>query len=396
VFLDTVRSQGGCTEIADTMLGRREKMRIGLLVNPIAGMGGRVGLKGTDGVVEEAIRRGAEPVAHGRAVEFLQALSKVNGVDLLVCPREMGEAPATEAGVSFEVVEVSVHETTGPEDTRRCVGALYEAGVRFLVFVGGDGTARDILDAVNARGFEDLMVLGVPSGVKMYSGIFVVNPADAADVIRLAAEGSALPAEFEIMDIDEQAFREDRFVIRLYGYLKAPAVPARFQGAKQASPETIDEHEAQEAIARYIVEQIEEGGSYILGPGTTVKTVADRLGVRKTTLGVDLLQNGEVKNDINEDVILGAVRDFSDAWIVVSPIGHQGMLFGRGNQQISPGIIRRVGKEHILVMCTPSKLRGISGGTLKVDTGDQEVDDMLRGYMRVISDYNEIRLIKVE
>ena len=371
-------------------------MRIGLLVNPIAGMGGRVGLKGTDGVVEEAIRRGAEPVAPGRAVEFLRALSKVKNVDLMVCPGEMGEEPAREAETSFEAVDTDIHETTGPDDTRNCVRALYAAGVRFLVFVGGDGTARDILDAVNEGGFEDLLVLGVPSGVKMYSGIFVVNPADAADVIRLAAEGSALPAEFEIMDIDEEAFREDRFIIRLYGYLKAPAVPARFQGAKQASPETVDEHEAQEAIARYVVEQIEKGGSYILGPGTTVKTLADMLGVQKTTLGVDLLQNGDVRNDVNEELILGAVKDFSCTWIVVSPIGHQGMLFGRGNQQISPGVIRRVGKEHILVICTPSKLRGISGGTLKVDTGEQEVDNMLRGYIRVISDYNEIRLVKVE
>lgn len=371
-------------------------MRIGLLVNPIAGMGGRVGLKGTDGVVEEAIRRGAEPVAHGRAVEFLNALAKVENIDLVVCPGQMGEDSASEAGLDYEVTDVVIAEETGASDTRACVIALSKVGVDLIVFVGGDGTARDILDTVEAHDLDNLMVLGVPSGVKMFSGIFVVNPADAADVIGLAAQGTALPAEFEVMDIDEQAFRDDRFVIRLYGYLKAPAVPARFQGTKQASPETINEHEAQEAIARYVVEQIEKGGTYILGPGTTVKTVTDLLEVKKTTLGVDLLQNGEVQNDVNEETILGAVKDFSDAWIVVSPIGHQGMLFGRGNQQISPGVIRRVGKEHIMVISTPSKLRGIAGGTLKVDTGDSEVDDLLRGYIRVISDYNEIRVIKVE
>jgi predicted polyphosphate/ATP-dependent NAD kinase len=374
----------------------KTELKIGLLVNPIAGMGGRVGLKGTDGVVEEAIRRGAEPVAHGRAVEFLQALAKVGDLELVVCPAQMGEEAATEAGLEFEVADVDIAEETSPTDTHACVLALSDAGVGMVVFVGGDGTARDILDAVEKNKLDELLVLGVPSGVKMYSGIFVVNPADAADVIRLAKQGTARPAEFEVMDIDEQAFRDDRFVIRLYGYLKAPAVPARFQGAKQASPETIDEHEAQEAIARNVVEQIESGGAFILGPGTTVKTVTDLLDVKKTRLGVDLFLNGEIENDVNEERILEAIEDFSDAHIVVSPIGRQGMLFGRGNQQISPGIIRRVGKDNIIVIATPAKLKGIEGESLKVDTGDSDVDDMLRGYIRVISDYNEIRLVKVE
>lgn len=372
------------------------KMRIGLLVNPIAGMGGRVGLKGTDGVVEEARRRGAEPIAHDRALEFLEALSKIEGVDLVVCPGEMGESVAKETSLQYETVDVDISRTTSAADTRACVLALHQASVDLIVFVGGDGTARDILDASNQHGFNDLMVLGVPSGVKMYSGIFVINPADAAEVVRLVSQGAALPADFEVMDADEEAFREDRFIIRLYGYLKGPAVPARFQGAKQASPETIDEHEAQEAIGRYVVEQIEKGGSYILGPGTTVKTVTDLLGLQKTVLGVDLLQNGKIVNDVNEETILDSIADFSEAWIVVSPIGHQGIVFGRGNQQISPGVIRRVGRDHIIVISTPSKLRGVSGGTLKVDTGDAEVDELLRGYIRVITDYNEIRLLKVE
>ena len=370
-------------------------MRVGLLVNPIAGMGGRVGLKGTDGVVEEAIKRGATPIAQDRARAFLDALKNTN-VELVACPGKMGADCAEATGVQFEALAVDISDRTSSEDTKICVKGLYDAGVRLVVFVGGDGTARDILDAVKEHGLDDLMVLGVPSGVKMYSGIFVINPRDAADVIALAAQGSALPAEFEIMDADEQAIREDRFIIRLYGYLKAPAVPARFQGAKQASPETINEHEAQEAIARYIIEKIEKGGTFILGPGTTVKTITDLLDMKKTTLGVDLLHNGSIVNDVNEQVILQKVSDFANAWIVVSPIGHQGMLFGRGNQQISPSVIERVGKEHVLAICTPSKLKGIDGGTLKVDTGDARVDEMLRGYMRVITDYGEIRLVKVE
>ncbi|MFW9925778.1 MAG: ATP-NAD kinase family protein, partial [Candidatus Thorarchaeota archaeon] len=300
------------------------------------------------------------------------------------------------AGLRHEVVDVDIENSTDATDTRECVLSLYEEGIRLLVFVGGDGTARDVLDSVSDYELDDLLVLGVPSGVKMYSGIFVVHPADAAEVIRLVHEGSAQTAEFEIMDADEKAIRKDRFIIRLYGYLKGPSVPARFQGAKQASPETLDEQEAQEAIAKYVTEQISNEGSYILGPGTTVKTVTDVLGEKKTTLGVDVYHDGKMYNDVNESTILELVKDFSRAKILVSPIGHQGMLFGRGNQQISPRIIKLVGRDNIIVISTPSKLKGISGEVLRVDTGDSEVDEMLRGYIRVVTDYNEMRLIKIE
>ncbi|TFG33492.1 ATP-NAD kinase [Candidatus Thorarchaeota archaeon] len=375
-------------------------MLVGLLVNPIAGMGGRVGLKGTDGVVEEAVRRGAQPVAPRRACEFLKALKSRfrndSDIDLLVCPGQMGDDMACEIDFNHRVVDVDISEKTTSQDTSNCVRALYNEGVRLMVFVGGDGTARDILDAIIEHKFDDLLVVGVPSGVKMYSGIFVVSPPDAAEVVGLVSDGAAGVTEFEIMDADEGAFREDRFIIRLYGYMRGPTVPARFQGAKQASPETVNEHEAQEAIAKYVVEQMISGGTYILGPGTTVKSVADVLGVKKTILGVDIYQDGDVFNDVNETRIIELVNNFQKTWIIVSPIGHQGMLFGRGNQQISPGVIERVGHDHIIVISTPAKLRGIEGGTFKVDTGDASVDESLRGYIRVITDYNEIRLVKIE
>ncbi|MDF1538424.1 MAG: ATP-NAD kinase family protein [Candidatus Thorarchaeota archaeon] len=377
-------------------------MKIGLLINPIAGMGGRVGLKGTDGVVDEARRRGAKPIAPLRASEFLETLKdllKVSNfpkVSFVTCPGPMGADCVQTAEFAMDIVEASIDSETSADDTRLCTLALYEAGVRLLVFVGGDGTARDILDAVNEHELDGLLVIGVPSGVKMYSGIFVINPRDAAEVIRLMLQGAATSAEFEIMDADEAAFREDRFIIQLYGYLRGPSVPARFQGAKQASPETIDEAEAQEAIARFVIDEMIPDGVYILGPGTTVKTVAVLLNIKKTTLGVDVYTSTSVLNDVNETSLMETVKDPSKTWVIVSPIGHQGMLFGRGNQQISPKIIDLVGKDHVTVISTPAKLRGIEDGTLKVDTGQESTDEMLRGYIRVITDYNEIRLVKVE
>ena len=377
-------------------------MIIGLLINPIAGMGGRVGLKGTDGVVDEAIRLGAKPIAPSRALEFVKALCSMIDSGLLdelvmiTCPGAMGAEVISQSCITPQVIDIEIEAVSTAEDTRKCVLSLYEKRVRLLVFVGGDGTARDILDVVNQHKLSDLLVLGVPSGVKMYSGLFVVNPRDAAEVVRLTLEGTAKATEFEVMDADEIAIREDRFAVRLYGYLHGPSVPARFQGAKQASPETIDEHEAQEAIANYVIETMEKGRSYILGPGTTVRTLAEKLNVKKTTLGVDVFQQGTIFNDVNETRILELISDFTKTWIIVSPIGHQGMLFGRGNQQISPEVIKRIGRERIIIICTPAKLRDIEGETLKVDTGDSEVDEMLRGYIRVLTDYNEFRLVMIE
>ena len=210
-------------------------MKIGLVVNPIAGMGGRVGLKGTDGVLEEALLRGAKPVAPGRATEFLESLASIMSsmskkkITVVTCTGPMGADVSKQVGIEHEILAYEVGDETDADDTKRCVAALYKSGVKLLVFVGGDGTARDILDAIEEGEMVDLLVLGVPSGVKMYSGIFVVNPKDAAEVIRLAAEGNAPTAEFEIMDADESAIREDRFVIKLHGYMKGPLVPPAFR-----------------------------------------------------------------------------------------------------------------------------------------------------------------------
>jgi len=373
-------------------------MRLGFIVNPIAGMGGRVGLKGTDGVLKEAIARGATPVAPKRAVEFLQELKDVLGgstVEVLTCPGVMGEKEAEEAELRVQVLPMSIGEESTAEDTKTAVKLLCRMKVDLIVFVGGDGTAKDVLDAMKAEGVE-VPVLGVPSGVKMYSSIFAVNPSDAAEVVLAYMRGEAAVEEFEVMDADESAIRSGTFAVKLYGYLKGPFLPMRMQGSKQVTPDTVDEKENQMAIARFIVEEMQPNATYVLGPGTTVKCVADLLHVPKTVLGVDLYKNGKVVLDVDERKILENVDDWQKTWIILSPIGRQGILLGRGNQQISPEVIRRVGKQRIIVAATKSKIRNIEGGVLRVDTGDAEVDKMLRGYIKVITDYREWRLMPVQ
>ena len=374
-----------------------EIMKIGFIVNPIAGMGGKVGLKGTDGVLKEAIAKGAKPIAPKRAVEFLQKLKENMmeiTIEVLTCPSIMGEKEAKDASFPVHVLPMKIRKETSAEDTKTAVRLLITAKVNLIVFVGGDGTAKDIFDAM--QGYGEVPVLGVPSGVKMYSGIFAVNSLDAVDVILAFAENQVETTEFEIMDADEKAIRSDTFAVKLHGFLKGPFLPMRIQGSKQISPETVDEKENQTAIARFVIEEMWPDATYILGPGTTVKRIAELLSVEKTVLGVDIYKNGSVILDVNENRIFEEVRDWQNTWIILSPIGHQGILLGRGNQQISPEIIKRVGKQRIIVAATKSKLQSIEGNVLRVDTGDVDVDNMLRGYIRVITDYREWRLMPVQ
>jgi predicted polyphosphate/ATP-dependent NAD kinase len=370
---------------------------MGFIVNPIAGMGGRVGLKGTDGVLKEALARGAKPVAPGKAKEFLAKLKElglVEAIEILTCPAPMGQSEVRAVGLTAQILPMALKSETTAKDTKLAVKLLVESKVDLIVFVGGDGTARDILDAMKEA--NGVPVLGVPSGVKMYSGTFAASASDAAEVVQAFLGKTAQTMDFEIMDVDETAVRRDRLAVNLYGFLKGPFVPMRLLGSKQTSPQTLDEHENQMATARFIVETMDPKATYILGPGTTIKCIADLLGVEKTLLGVDIYRDKTIIKDVNEQKILQEIKDWSNVWIVLSPIGRQGMLLGRGNQQISPEIIKRVGKERIIVAATRSKIQGIEGSTLRVDTGDPEADKMLRGYIKVVTDYREWRLMRVQ
>lgn len=371
-------------------------LKIGFLVNPISGMGGRVGLKGTNHVSATAVALGGKPVSPARAVQFLKKLKhsgQIGKIQLLTCGGIMGQDEIETASLEAEILPMSVPAETSAEDTKKAVRLMVEDSVALILFVGGDGTAKDILDAFDGK--PHVLVLGVPSGVKMYSGVFAAGVLDAVEIVDAFVKGEAQVMDFEIVDADEDAIRADRFSARLYGFLKGPFVPMRILGSKQISSDVLDEKENQEAVARFIIEEMKPNATYILGPGTTVKCVADLLGVEKTLLGVDIYRDKNVIRDVNEERILREVKDWNDVWLVLSPIGQQGMLLGRGNQQISPEIIKRIGKERIIVGATKSKIQGIDGGVLRVDTGDSQVDRMLRGYIRVAIDFREWRLMKI-
>jgi len=360
--------------------------RVGFIVNPVAGMGGAVGLKGTDGeeTLKKAIALGAKPIAPIRAEIFLSRLKEMNcEFCLFAAAGKMGEMEAKRIGLSCISVG-KPKEKTEPSDTKISAELLMKEGIDLLVFCGGDGTARDIMDVIDLN----LPVLGVPTGVKMHSAVFAVNPEAAARIAaRFLSDGLPL-REAEVMDVDEEAFREGRLSAKLYGYMLVPYEAEYVQSVKMPSSQSESELRNQAAIAVYFIEKIlEPDVVYILGPGTTTRTIADLLDQKKTLLGVDLLLNNKiVAKDVNEEKILRYIEG-KEAKIVVTPIGGQGFIFGRGNQQISPRVIRKVGIQNIIVISTRNKLYNIR--SLRVDTGDPELDEALRGSIKVIIDYNQ-------
>jgi len=364
---------------------------VGLIVNPIAGMGGAVGLKGTDGpeMLAKARLLGAKPLAPLRARSFLEGLSAVrSAVEFIAPPGEMGEYAFEGLGFRIRVLPGKGWDT-GPEDTRKAASEMARLGVDIIAFCGGDGTARDVLDAIG----QQVPALGIPAGVKMHSGVFAVSPQAAARIVVKFLWGELPLAEGEVADVDEEAFREGRLAARLYGYLNIPYEPVSVQGMKAATQLTDEVRDNMAAIARWIAERMGPGVAYILGPGTTVKAICEELGVGCSLLGVDVLIDGKVvAKDANEEGIIDAIRG-RRATIIVSPIGRQGFIFGRGNQQISSKVISAVGRGGVLVIATRDKLEGMD--TLKVDTGSAEADGALSGTVKVLVDYNSFRVFRV-
>ena len=357
-------------------------------------MGGAVGLKGTDGrqTLERAIALGAKPIAAERAKTFLNALLSVRPhLKMLVGVADMGEDEVKKLGYVCSVIGETKTETTS-EDTQAVATAVVEAGVDLLVYCGGDGTTRDIQKAVGMK----LPVLGVPTGVKMHSALFATSPQAAARVV-IEYLWRGLPVqEAEVMDIDEQVFREGHLSAKLYGYMLSPFEPHLIQGNKMESPLTENEVENQAAIALYVIEAMQQSILYVVGPGTTTRTVADLLDQKKTLLGVDLFLNKQiVAQDVNEKQILKQINANPTAKILITPIGGQGFIFGRGNQQISPQVIRQVGINNIIVIATKNKLAQLNH--LRVDTGDTELDNQLRrSGLRVIVDYKTTQHMSIE
>ena len=360
---------------------------IGLIVNPIAGMGGSVGLKGTDGeIYKKAIELGAKPTTPQRIEETL-SLIKRKDVYFMTAPGKMGEDYIKKFDFKYEVVS-KIGEETNATDTKRIVKEMLEKGIELLIFVGGDGTARDIYDVLDFK----TPVVGIPSGVKMFSPVFALSPSAAAEIINTAGNQFI---EKEVLDIDEEAFRENKIAAKLYGYLKVPKNITFLQAKKEPSNVSKSEEDMKEEIADYLMENLEKETLYILGPGTTLKTIADKMGVEKTLLGIDAVFNGKlVGKDLNEKGLLTLIKMYNKSTIIVTPIGGNGFIFGRASKQFTPEVLKLIGKENIVVVATEDKINKLE--CLRVDTGKPEVDRSLSGFKKVITGYKKEAIIEVK
>lgn len=365
--------------------------KLGLIINPLAGIGGSVALKGSDGAdtARQALALGAIPRAGERALQALQALRGLE-FECYCYPQEMGEQAALAAGFNPIVVGSIDSGQTCAEDSRRAAQQLVEQGVDLILFAGGDGTARDLYSAIA----EQVPVLGIPAGVKIHSGVYAVTPRAAGEVVAMLIRGELVSLrEQEVRDIDEQAFREGKVRAQYYGELLVPEEGRYVQRTKSSGKEV--EELVLGDIAADVVETMEDGVCYVMGSGTTVAAVMDELGLANTLLGVDLVRDGELLgSDLRASELLELVGD-QPARIVLTVIGGQGHIIGRGNQQLSPELLYRIGRENLIVIATKTKLKQLEGRPLVIDSADPELAKNWAGLIRVITGYRDAVLYSV-
>ena len=370
-------------------------MKLGFIVNPIAGMGGRVGLKGTDGleVLEKARSLGAVPESPNKAKKALEVLLSIKDrLEIYTYPGSMGEEEALEVGFKPIVLEDG-KDKFYPKDTEEAAKKMVEKGVDLILFAGGDGTARNIYSAIGTK----VPVVGIPAGVKIHSGVYANHPKAAGEIaLKYFQDDHMETIEAEVMDIDEDAFREGIVTARLYGYMRIPLEPQLIQTTKSGGG-LGSEEEALNGIADRIIEEMEEEPDtfFIIGSGTSTRPIMENIGLPNTLLGIDIVKDKElIASDVNERQILDIIEGHK-AKIVVTVIGGQGYIFGRGNQQISAEVIKRVGKENIRIVAPKNKILSLEGRPLLVDTGNEEVNSMFNGYMKVIINYSMVSLQSV-
>ena len=365
--------------------------KIGFLVNPISGMGGSVGLKGTDGeIYKKALELGAVPTAPERATQFLSNIKNNENIFLFVAPGKMGEEYVKDMNFKFEIIG-KIEELTSAKDTKQIAKQMVDTGIELLIFCGGDGTARDIFDAIGLT----IPVVAIPTGVKMYSSVFALNPISAAQILDLFMAEAVEMVEREVLDINEELYRKDKLESKLYGYLRVPKFLSLIQSSKTGSLQGQTVEENKRDIAKFVIEDMEEDVLYLLGPGTTVKAITDNLDFPKTLLGIDGMHHKEIiETDLNENRILELIGKYTNTKIIVSPLGGQGFIFGRGNKQFTPKVLKQVRSKNIIIVATVDKIRELT--CLRVDTGDNDVDKTLKGFVKVIIGYMEETVIPVE
>ena len=375
-------------------------MRIGIVVNPDAGLGGRLGFKGSDGRAKEAREAGAVDRSGPRMQQCITKFIDLQQSSL----NRMGVMPTFVAwtgrmggdwmdGIEYEQRQPSPSESTA-DDTAALVHDLISAEVDAILYAGGDGTTRDV---VHALGENETPLIGVPAGVKMHSGCFATTPNAAAEVLLAFLQGDLMVAITEVMDLDEEIYQRGEWKVRMYGEAWTPSSPRFMQGAKE-QVERASEAETIEGLANHIGNLIEADPELMViwGSGGTLRRMGEHLDVELTLLGIDIQHKGTVHADLNEKALLEHLKEYEGPrLLLLSPMGGQGFLIGRGNLQLSPDVLRAIGLDSILGVATPSKLLGLS--SVRIDTGDVALDEEFqqRRFVKLLQGYRTTRVIRV-
>ncbi len=378
-----------------------DMVKLGLLVNPDAGLGGRLGLKGSDGQAEIARSRGAQDRSGPRMrimLDHLVAISKesLDGIQWYLSEGRMGTDWIPPTISPFGIIHSS-NSSTDANDTSQLVASLIDSDIDLLIYAGGDGTTRDVVAALSQYGRPELPIIGVPTGVKMHSGCFASSPKAAAEVLSSWLEGDLLLSSTEVLDLDEDLYREGKWVVRLYAEAITPASPRWMQGSKMRV-EASGEEEVIQGLAEHVRETlIDDQMMIIWGSGGTLRTIGGILGFELNTLGIDItLGTNIVASDLNEKEILAALEEHQgDVILLLSPMGGQGFLIGRGNLQLSPEVLRMIGVDRVLGIVTPAKMLTLR--SLRVETGDPEMDERFskKKYLKVLQGYRTTRVLRV-
>lgn len=366
---------------------RLKQLKIALIINPIAGLGGSVALKGSDGVAREAMALGAQPKSGKRTKAGLEPfLEQLKDMDWLTCPGAMGADVLKDLGIDFKLIAKDITPPTTQADTVKAVECALKARVDLVLFAGGDGTARDICGVVG----DSVPVLGIPAGVKIHSSVYSATPNAAGEILQALVTKDLVDIRSQqVRDIDEEAFRKGQVRSRYFGEMKVPSVGQFLQHTKDGSGKENEELVLADT-ADYLTEHMEPGWVYFIGSGKSTQAITDHLNVESTLLGVDAVKDGElIASDLREQEILDLIHRELNCHAVVSVIGGQGHIFGRGNQQFSSEVIRLLGKEKIQVICTKAKLKQLAGRPLLLDTGDRELDLKLSGRWQILTGYDD-------
>jgi predicted polyphosphate/ATP-dependent NAD kinase len=373
--------------------------KIGFIVNPIAGMGGKVGLKGTDGVLNKAVNLGAKPIAENKALETLKeyilCFSSKDDLYWYTCSGVMGENELKKVGITkIDIVYNPNNKTTTTFDTKNACKKFLEKQVDLIFFCGGDGTARDIFDIISNK----IPILGIPAGVKMHSGVFGINTNASAKMLHEFVNGNLMIGDAEIMDLDEKLYREGKWNIRLFGIAKGIVEPTYVQVGKSTF-ESVSDDVVKDELADHIKDEIEKNNDYLFlfGSGGTINYIANKLNFKNTLLGIDAVYKKKVVGrDLNEKRILKLLTNYPKVKLILSPIGSQGFILGRGNLQLSPEVIKKIGLDNIIVVSTPTKI--LSTPFLRVDTGDKKLDSLFaeKEFIMVVIGYRLSRVVKIQ